>query len=183
MDPIGSYPHEGNGDQGQVLLIALVVTSVFAVSLVGAKIWARTKIAEHLGWDDLFVVLGVVSLRTSPPSTGLFSGIYLGFRYCGDSPICQGAACRPGETRPIPSTRTSRAGWVLVIYCSVHRCDLHSFRSALGCMLADAKLWDHQILEMGPAVGHYLHRDHQDIDLNPPRTGMPSPSEDLGPNA
>ncbi|CAF9904215.1 MAG: hypothetical protein HETSPECPRED_003435 [Heterodermia speciosa] len=59
MDPIGSYPHEGNGDQGQVLLIALVVTSVFAVSLVGAKIWARTKIAEHLGWDDLFVVLGV----------------------------------------------------------------------------------------------------------------------------
>ena len=36
---------------------------------------------------------------------------------------------------------------------------------------------------MGPAVGHYLHRDHQGIDLNPPRAGMPSASEDLGSNA
>ena len=69
MDPLGTLPHESDGDQGPVLLVALIVTSVFAVSLVGTKIWARTRISENLGWDDLFVVLGVVSLRTSRQST------------------------------------------------------------------------------------------------------------------
>ena len=64
MDPLGSLQQESDRDQGTVLLIALVVTSIFAISLVGTKIWARTRIAENLGWDDLFVVLGVVSLRT-----------------------------------------------------------------------------------------------------------------------
>ena len=64
MDPLGSFQQENDRDQGPVLLIALVVTSIFAISLVGTKIWARTRITENLGWDDLFVVLGVVSLRT-----------------------------------------------------------------------------------------------------------------------
>ena len=102
MDPLGPIPRETDRDQGSVLLVALVVTSIFAVCLVGTKIWARTRIAEHLGLDDLFVVLGVVSLRTLPQSTGQFSVIYLGVRYCGDSPICQSATRRPGETYPVP---------------------------------------------------------------------------------
>lgn len=106
MDPLGPFPHESDRDQGPALLIALVVTSVVAVSLVGTKIWARTRIAENLGWDDLFVVLGAVSLRTQ--SAGQFSVICLGVRHCGNSTICQSAPCRPGETRPIPQTRANR---------------------------------------------------------------------------
>ena len=143
MDPLEPVLHESDRDQGPALLAALVVTSIFAVGLVGTKLWARTRIAEHLGLDDLFVVLGVVSLRTSPQSTGQRSVIYLGVRYYGDSPNCQGASCRPWETQPIPQPRACRSGWTLVLYRSVYYCDLHSFRSALGGMLVDAKLWDH----------------------------------------
>ena len=141
MDPLGPSPQESDRDQGPVLLIALVVSSVFAVSLVGTKIWARTRIAENLGWDDVFVVLGAVSLRTQ--SAGQLSFICLGVRYCGDSTICQSAPRRPGETRPVPQTRASRSGWTLVIYCSVPCDGLDSFRSTLGCMLVDAELWHH----------------------------------------
>ena len=52
-------PFEGD-NRGSVLLTIEIVTLIIALCLIGMRIWTRTKIAGNLGWDDLFVITGMV---------------------------------------------------------------------------------------------------------------------------
>ena len=156
MDAFGPLPSVSDQYRGTALLATLVVTFVFASSLVVMRVWTRTMIAGKLGWDDYLVVIGVVSTRThlngrdNPQS-------YPDVRCRGHSSVRQGTTYWTRKACPFSYTRASLSGRTLGIRCAVHRRCIYDFCSTFCCLFVDADLWDDETLETGAHGRHWFY--------------------------
>ena len=92
---INTPPSGGDRDRGWLLMVIGIVFNTTGAILVVARLYFRSHIKKNLGFDDLFIVLGLVK------AANLFLGIYMAKQHPTD--LCPSSCkldLRRGSLRP-----------------------------------------------------------------------------------